>query len=89
MVTKRLRHEDYLKEFREIEKAKKSLSVRLTNRLIQLSKIHPEAPIVGNFTADTLPTFGLDEVGIEVKLMMLNKIEKYSMEKENVVQLKI
>ena len=89
MATKRLRHEDYLKEFRDIKKSEKSLSTRLTNRLIQISKIHPDAPIVGNFTADTLQTWGLSEVSIEVKLMMLKRIEEYSSEKENVVQLKI
>ena len=88
-MTKRLRHEDYLKEFRDIEKAKKSLSVRLTNRLLQLSKIHPHAPVIGNFTASDLPTFGLNEMSIETKLLVLQKIEQYSNDKENVVQLKI
>jgi hypothetical protein len=88
-MTKRFRHEDYLKEYKDMEKARVSLSTRLTNRLKQLSKIHPDAIIIGNFTADTLPTFQLEEMSITAKLMILKRIEQHSIEKENVVQLKI
>jgi hypothetical protein len=89
MVTKRLRHEDYLKEYRDIIKNSKSLSTRVTYRILQLCKIHPEAPVVGDLMAGTLTGDYLNQLDVETRLMILWKIEKYSTEKENVVQLKI
>jgi hypothetical protein len=86
-----MRYDDYLKEFKEVLKAEKSLSTRLNNRILELSKIHPEAIIIkgGRYKAEEMDMKWLNNLELGSRLLILQRIEMWSNEKENVVQKKM
>jgi hypothetical protein len=85
--------QDYRKEMIDLQKSLESLDVHVTERLIELAKIHPEAIIVkkscDEYKAKCLTKNWVEGLSMESRIKYIENIEKWSAELQKVQQLKI
>jgi DNA mismatch repair protein MutH len=93
MATKRKTGIDYRKELNELRKSEISINAHIKNRIITLSEKYPDAVIIlspsGNIKANALTKDWLNKMPIDMRLIVLERIEKYSARIEKVEQLTI
>jgi hypothetical protein len=90
---KRMTGTDYRKELQNLKQNEKSLIAHVTERVVELGKIHPDAIIakIGevDIKAGCLTRQWVDTLKPIEKIEIIETIEKWSAEKQNVRQLKI
>jgi hypothetical protein len=89
MATKRKRGADYRREYKELERRMASLDVYARNRVLELSKIHPDAVITASAKGKDVTKKWIELLPTKTIIFMIEKIEKWSANKENVTQLSI
>lgn len=84
---------EYRKELQDIKQSEKSLIAHVTERVVELGKIHPDAIIatIGDveIKANCLTRQWVETLKPMEKIEIIETIEKWSAEKQNVRQLKI
>jgi hypothetical protein len=96
METTRKTAVDYRKEYNELQQREKSLDAHVTNRLMELGKMYPDAIMI-HTSSDDIKAGSLtgnarkwvEGLSIEDRLKYIGNIENWLHEKENVKQLKI
>lgn len=93
MKSTRKTGQDYRREYDELKQSEKSLDVHVTERLVELGTIHPDAIITTmgdtEIKATCLTKQWVESLKIDERIEIINTIEKWSAEKEKVIQLKI
>lgn len=93
MKTKRMTGLDYRREWNLIRQSENSLNVHLTERVIELGTIHPDAIIakIGDteIKATCLTKQWVESLKPLERIEIIETIEKWSNEKQNVHQLEI
>jgi len=81
---------DYLKELTEIRRNMESLEAHVTERLMTLSRLHPEAVILkksnDEFKAKSLNKYWVESASIETRIGYIRNIERWLNEKSCVKQ---
>lgn len=84
---------EYRKELQDIKQSEKSLIAHVTERVVELGKIHPDAIIatIGDveIKANCLTRQWVETLKPMERIEIIETIEKWSDEKQNVRQLKI
>lgn len=90
MSTKRMTGIDYRRELNELKKSEESINVHIKNRISELSKKYPDAIIIlspsGNIKANALSEDWLHKMPIDMRLLVLERIEKYGDSQEKYTQ---
>ncbi len=93
MVSKRMTGIDYRRELNLIKQSEMSLNAHVTERLIDLGKIHPDAVIakIGDteVKATCLTEQWVKTLKVEERIEIIETIEKWSSDKQNTQQLEI
>lgn len=93
MVIKRRTGKDYRKELKELNESMLSLDAHVTDRLMELSKLYPDAIIIDKpidkIKAKCLTKGWVESSSIETRIALIENIEKWSGSQQNVRQLEI
>jgi hypothetical protein len=92
-MEKRKTGTDYRKEYNELKQSEKSLDSHITSRVIELGMIHPDAIVakIGDteIKATCLTKQWVESLKIEERIEIIETIEKWSNDKQNIQQLEI
>lgn len=95
-MIKRKTSDDYRKELKRLEESLASLDIHITNRLLELVTIHPDAIINSNYLgiredikAKSLTKCYVDTLSMVERIDYIGVIEKWSLEAEGIIQKKI
>jgi hypothetical protein len=84
---------DYRREYNELKQSEKSLDVHLISRLLELSKIYPDAIMIGvgdsGVTAKHINKKWIESCSIEARILLIENIEKWSAEQNKAHQTKM
>lgn len=94
MKDKRMTGLDYRKKLKELTTELNSLDVHITDRLCELVRIHPEAVIQKLYDGDVqakclTPRSWIETLDVKKRIEYIEKIEKWSSERQRIVQLEI
>jgi len=93
MKPKRMTGIEYRKELQDIKQSEKSLISHVTERVVELGKIHPDAIVakIGEveIKASCLTRQWVDTLNPMEKIEIIETIEKWSEERQNIKQLEI
>lgn len=89
MESKRKTGKDYRKEYNELKQSEISLSAHLITRLLELSKIYPDAIMIGGARASCLSKLWIESCSIEARIELIENIEKWSAKHNTVHQTRL
>ena len=89
MGTRRKTGNDYRKEYKELDERMKALDAYVRNRVLELVRIHPTAPISSDATGKHMNKKWLASLPTSTVIYIIQKIEKWSAEREISTQLTI
>lgn len=93
MKAQRKTANDYRKEAKDIRESMKSLEAHVSSRLLELVKIHPDAIVIYSLSdqikAKSLTKSWVDDMDINSRIMMIERIEEWSATQQNVKQEKL
>lgn len=92
-MEKRKTGTDYRREYNELKQIEKSLDAHITNRVVELGTMHPDAIIakIGDteVKATCLTKQWVESLKVEERIEIIETIEKWNGNKQNIQQLEI
>jgi len=89
MGQKRMSGKDYRKMYEEIRQNEKSLDSHIRQRVLELAKIHPNAPIKVALLAKHINEKFIKPLPTSTIIYLIETIEKWSEERQGVQQLRM